>query len=108
MILGAGPIGCELSQAFQRLGIAVTLVDRAPRILPREDADAASLVQDALVREGVSLKLNYEAQRFIHKDEAYSLECRSASGEITAIEFDQLLVASGRRYSNTEGWASTG
>lgn len=102
MILGAGPIGCELSQAFQRLGIAVTLVDRAPRILPREDADAASLVQDALVREGVSLKLNCEAQRFIHKDEAYSLECRSASGEITAIEFDQLLVASGRR-ANTEG-----
>ncbi|MBK8971859.1 MAG: FAD-dependent oxidoreductase [Hahellaceae bacterium] len=102
MILGAGPIGCELSQAFQRLGIPVTLVDRAPRILPREDTDAAMPVQEALVREGVHLQLGCEAKRFIQDGDTFILECQAASGDITRLSFDRLLVASGRR-ANTEG-----
>jgi pyruvate/2-oxoglutarate dehydrogenase complex dihydrolipoamide dehydrogenase (E3) component len=56
-VVGAGPIGCELAQAFARLGSRVTLFDVAPQVLIREDADAAKVVQDALVRDGVELVL---------------------------------------------------
>jgi pyruvate/2-oxoglutarate dehydrogenase complex dihydrolipoamide dehydrogenase (E3) component len=57
VVLGAGPAGCELAQAFARLGSAVTLVDRAPRVLPGLDADAGAVVADALRRDGVDLCL---------------------------------------------------
>jgi len=56
-VIGAGPIGCELAQAFARLGSRVTLFDVAPQVLIREDADAAKVVQEALVRDGVELAL---------------------------------------------------
>lgn len=54
-VIGAGPIGCELAQAFQRLGCEVTLLQRASRILPREDPDAAEVVRRALERDGVRI-----------------------------------------------------
>ena len=52
-VIGAGPIGCELAQAFARFGSEVTLLEMAPRILPREDPDAAEVVQARLARDGV-------------------------------------------------------
>lgn len=52
-VIGAGPMGCELAQAFARLGVSVTLVERAGRVLPREDEDAAAVVQTALQNEGI-------------------------------------------------------
>ena len=54
-ILGAGPIGCEMAQAFARMGTQVTLIDREPRILPRDDADAAEVVARALASDGVRI-----------------------------------------------------
>ena len=54
-IIGAGPIGCELAQAFSRFGSQVTLLEVMPQILIREDKDAAALIQAALIRDGVSL-----------------------------------------------------
>jgi len=56
-ILGAGPIGCEMAQAFSRLGTAVTLLEEATRVLPREDADAAAIVARQLDADGVTLRL---------------------------------------------------
>jgi pyruvate/2-oxoglutarate dehydrogenase complex dihydrolipoamide dehydrogenase (E3) component len=56
-VIGAGPIGCELAQAFARLGTTVTMIGREPRLLVREDADAAQVVRDALERDGVRFEL---------------------------------------------------
>jgi pyruvate/2-oxoglutarate dehydrogenase complex dihydrolipoamide dehydrogenase (E3) component len=56
-IVGAGPIGCEMAQAFARLGTAVTLVDQAPQLLPREDADAAAILARQFAADGVTLRL---------------------------------------------------
>jgi len=103
MIMGAGPIGCELAQAFSRLGTKVTLVDMAPRVLPREDEDAASAVSASLRKDGVNIMVGSKA---IGLDAGQS----STSGELIVeqqgkqvrLPFEQLLVAVGRR-ANTEG-----
>ncbi len=60
IVIGAGPIGCELAQAFAHFGSAVTLLDRSPHVLPNEDADAAALVQRRLLADGVRLELGVE------------------------------------------------
>src|SRR5436189_79705 len=62
-VIGAGPIGCELAQAFRRLGSEVVLFDAAPHVLVREDADAAEILQRAFVRDGVRLVLSCELRR---------------------------------------------
>jgi len=64
LVLGGGPIGCELAQSFARLGTKVTLVEMAPQLLIREDSDAAKLVQDSLIADGVEIKLEHKAMRF--------------------------------------------
>jgi pyruvate/2-oxoglutarate dehydrogenase complex dihydrolipoamide dehydrogenase (E3) component len=76
-IVGAGPIGCELAQAFARLGTEVTLIDNEPQVLPQEDRDAAAIVARRLTAEGVTLRLGTQLTA-------------APSG------FDQLLVAAGR------------
>lgn len=60
-ILGGGPIGCELAQALARLGAGVTLIEAGPRLLPREDADAAALVRAAMERDGVTVLTGHRA-----------------------------------------------
>src|SRR5262245_37948168 len=62
-VTGAGPIGCELAQSFQRLGSQVTLFETAGQILPREDAEAASRVQRALAADGVELELGARVEK---------------------------------------------
>jgi pyruvate/2-oxoglutarate dehydrogenase complex dihydrolipoamide dehydrogenase (E3) component len=57
IVLGGGPIGCEMAQAFARLGTRVTLIERAPQLLPRDDPDAAAIVAGALARDGVDVRL---------------------------------------------------
>jgi pyruvate/2-oxoglutarate dehydrogenase complex dihydrolipoamide dehydrogenase (E3) component len=89
LVLGGGPVGCELAQFFQRVGSRVTLVQGDTRLLSRVDADAAALVDDALREDGVDIRLNAHAQR-----------CTSNSLLLTdgsELPFDQLLVATGRR-----------
>ena len=63
VVIGAGPIGCEMAQAFRRLGSEVTVVDAGPGLLPREDRDLAEVVQRALVDEGVRLRFGVSVQR---------------------------------------------
>ena len=95
LIIGAGPIGCELAQAFQRLGSKVTLVDMAPTILSREDADVSKLLAEVLQKEGVNLVMSAKAKRFQADKGNSSLIVEQATGE-QSIEFDAVLLALGR------------
>lgn len=96
LVLGGGPIGCELTQAFNRLGSQVTQVDMAPRIMPREDADVAELVAQRFAEEGVITHTNTKPVRFEMRGEQRVLIAEHNGGEIE-IEFDAVLVAVGRR-----------
>ena len=101
LILGGGPIGCELAQAFARLGADVTQVEMLPRILPREDEDAAGLVAEALQRDGVTLLLNHKAVRFAVEDDERVLYAEHGDDSVR-LEFDRVLIAIGRK-PNTQG-----
>lgn len=104
LVLGGGPIGCELAQAFQRLGCQVILVQRNERLLPREDSDASAAVLAGLRKDGVAVRLQHRAERFGAIDGQRQVVCRdlSLNGEVV-IEFDQLLVALGRA-ANIKGF----
>lgn len=92
LILGGGPIACELAQACARLGVAVTIVQRAPRLLEREDDDVSALVRDRLAREGVRVLTDAAAIRA----DADTLHVRHDGAE-REIGFDRILLATGRR-----------
>ena len=96
LVLGGGPIGCELSQAFVRLGSNVTQVQRLPRIMPREDPEYSEMVLKQFIEDGVDVRLEHLAKEFITENGANILVCEH-NGEEVHIEFDTLLVAVGRR-----------
>ncbi|MES2858821.1 MAG: FAD-dependent oxidoreductase [Pseudomonadota bacterium] len=100
-ILGGGPIGCELAQAFARLGSQVTLVEMGPQLLAREDGDVAAVVQDALERDGVDMRLGYQAVE-VKPGDAPALVVEH-DGDKAEIGFDVLLLAIGRS-ANIEGY----
>ena len=91
-IIGGGPIGTEMAQAFARLGAQVTLVQHDPRILPREDEEVSAFVAEALRREGVDIRAGHEAVRC----ERGMLIVRGEGGE-AAVAFDEIIVAVGRK-----------
>ncbi|HWC26700.1 MAG TPA: FAD-dependent oxidoreductase, partial [Solirubrobacteraceae bacterium] len=91
-VLGAGPVGCELAQAFARLGSRVTVVEPAPRPLAREEPEAGELLARRLRADGVDLRLGWSAARAA----AGELELER-DGERAVVAFDRLLVAIGRR-----------
>ena len=95
VVLGGGPIGCELAQAFARLGAAVTQVEQGERLLPREDADVAELARAAQAASGVTVLTGHTAVRVENGTER-QLIAASESGE-SAIGFDALIVAVGRK-----------
>lgn len=96
VIVGAGPIGTELAQAFVRLGTRVTLVERAARVLPRDDPDASAVIGRVLADEGVDLRLQAEVIRFERRGTTRLVVLRSGEGE-SSVEADAVLVAVGRR-----------
>ncbi len=98
LVLGGGPIGCELSQAFHRLGCSVIQVEMAPRIMGREDPDIADRVLDQFRSEGIDVRVNHKAVRFELREGRRFLiaERTDAAGEQVEIEFDQMLCALGR------------
>ncbi len=102
LLLGGGPIGCELAQAFQRLGSQVILVEMLPRLLVREDPEVSELVASRLEGEGVDLRLAHRAVAFNGKGGQKRLRCQF-DGDDVDIAFDQVLVAVGRR-ANTNGY----
>ena len=101
-VIGAGPIGCELSQAFARLGSRVTTFDLLPGILPREDPDAAAVVERALRRDGVELALGARIEEASPEAGGARLVWVDSDGENRETVCDELLVAVGRA-PNVEG-----
>jgi pyruvate/2-oxoglutarate dehydrogenase complex dihydrolipoamide dehydrogenase (E3) component/uncharacterized membrane protein YdjX (TVP38/TMEM64 family) len=95
LVLGAGPIGCELAQAFARLGSQVTLVTHAQRILPREDPEVSELVLAAFQRQGMVVYTEYESQHFSVDDQGQRGVFLAADGEHELV-FDRVLLAVGR------------
>lgn len=94
-VIGAGPIGCELSQAFRRLGSEVSLLEMQSQILPREDQDAAQIVQRSFLRDGVNLVLGCKILGVEKRngDKLVQLEC---DGERRDLPVDEILVGVGR------------
>ncbi|HZO00403.1 MAG TPA: FAD-dependent oxidoreductase [Burkholderiales bacterium] len=92
LVLGGGPIGSELAQAFARLGSKVTQVEMLPRILPREDPEFSDMVAQRMRADGVEVRTGHKATRFIGKN---LLVCEHEGSE-RRIEFDALLCAVGR------------
>jgi pyruvate/2-oxoglutarate dehydrogenase complex dihydrolipoamide dehydrogenase (E3) component len=95
-VIGGGPLGCELAQAFARFGADVTILQRNPRILPREDEDCAHRLTHALSRDGVRLVTACH----IRSVERGRLEAKRLhiehGGEVEAVDVDEILVATGR------------
>jgi len=101
LILGGGPIGCELTQAFARLGAQVTLVEMLPRLLIREDPEVSEYVLAKFGDEKIDARLSHKAVLFAREDDAHVLYCEH-EGRRIRIEFDKLLIAVGRA-ANTQG-----
>jgi len=102
LVLGGGPVGCELAQAFARLGAQVTQLEMLPRILAREDDEVSAALQARLESEGVRVLTGYQAVRVEVGAGGKRLVARNAAGEI-ALELDALLCATGR-IANTAGY----
>jgi dihydrolipoamide dehydrogenase len=104
VVLGGGPIGCELSQAFARLGAEVTLVGRAPRIMGREDKDVADFIQETFTREGIQVFTGHSVKEIrVDNGEKKMICTRNSDGQEVAVPFDALLLALGR-VANTKGF----
>lgn len=95
-VLGGGPIGCELAQAFARLGSQVTLIDKGERVLSRDEPEAARYIDAALRRDGVVLRFGTELERVEFRDGASLLYLKSGAERDTCVA-DVILVAVGRR-----------
>ncbi|MBQ46426.1 MAG: pyridine nucleotide-disulfide oxidoreductase [Zetaproteobacteria bacterium] len=95
LVLGGGPIGCEMAQAFQRLGTQVIQVEMLPKILMREDDDVSDMIIHKLKSEGVDIRANHKAKEFGKDGEQKYLICEN-NGHDVKIEFDQVLIAIGR------------
>jgi len=100
-VMGGGPIGCELAQAFQRLGSHVSLLHKNAHLLDREDTDAAALVQKAFIREGITLRLNARITR-VERNGAGKLVWYELQGKEETLAVDEILAAAGRA-PNVEG-----
>lgn len=96
LVLGGGPIGCELAQAFTRLGAAVTIVEMADRLLVKEEPSASELIASRLRGEGIDIRLKTRAREVdTDADGSWRLLVQAPGGQQT-IPFDRVLVAAGR------------
>lgn len=108
IVLGGGSIGCELSQCFTRFGSEVTLIERAPRLMVREDQEVSTVIESRFKDEGMNVLTSATAKKFYKKDgkqflviSKENLPDGSGAHEIE-LEFDLVLIALGRK-PNTEG-----
>jgi dihydrolipoamide dehydrogenase len=102
LVLGGGPIGCELAQCFARLGSEVTVVEQATQLLGREDPEVSEAVMIRLQQEGIDLRLEHTAKEFVLENGEKSL-ITEYQGSLVNIAFDQVLVAVGRA-ANVKGY----
>ena len=94
-VIGAGPIGCELAQSFRRLGSEVVLFERSNHVLSREDADAAEIVQQAFIEEGIQLVLSTKLHR-VEKTATGKILYFSTGEQEQSVVVDEILVGAGR------------
>ena len=102
VVLGGGPIGCELAQSFARLGSKVTQIERSTRIMRREDEDVSALAQDSLIQDGVILLTSHNAVR-CEKEGGVKRLIVEHEGQESVVEFDALICAVGRE-ARLEGY----
>jgi dihydrolipoamide dehydrogenase len=102
IVLGGGPIGCEMTQAFARFGSEVTQVEMGPRIMPREDDDVSDFIRRRFETEGVRVLTNHAAKEVKVEGDRKTLICEN-DGSPVEVEFDAILVAVGRK-ANTDGF----
>ncbi|MEE8205668.1 MAG: FAD-dependent oxidoreductase, partial [Nitrospinaceae bacterium] len=102
VVMGGGPIGCELAQCFARLGSEVTLVEMLPDILIREDEEASHMVRQKFIAEGVDVRINSKCKEVVVQD-GKNFMLVEKEGTTDRVEFDQLLVAVGRA-ANAKGF----
>ncbi|MET0081384.1 MAG: FAD-dependent oxidoreductase [Sedimenticola sp.] len=102
VVLGGGPIGCELAQSFARFGSEVTIVEMAPRLMIREDDDVAALVAERFREDGIDVRAGHMAKQFKVED-GRKILVAEYEGEAVEFEFDQVLVAVGRA-ANVSGF----
>ena len=103
IVLGGGPIGCELAQCFARFGAQVTQVEMAPRIMLREDPEISTMVAESLSRDGVQTLTNHLATGVIQHAGMNTLICKHKDEDIK-IPFDVILVAVGRKADTQDVW----
>ena len=101
LIIGGGPLGCEAAQAFSRLGAHVTIVQNDPMFLPKEERDAAQLLSDALIRDGIDIHLNTVVVAVRTDGQQKIAECVSDEYKFS-VPVDEILVGIGRS-PNVEG-----
>jgi pyruvate/2-oxoglutarate dehydrogenase complex dihydrolipoamide dehydrogenase (E3) component len=94
-VLGAGPLGCELAQAFSRLGSRVTILEKTDHLLPREDRDAAAVLAAAFERDGIEVRHSAECVRVSAEQGGKTLHL-SCDGREDAVQVDEILVGAGR------------
>jgi pyruvate/2-oxoglutarate dehydrogenase complex dihydrolipoamide dehydrogenase (E3) component len=102
LVLGGGPLGCELAQAFQRMGSRVTLVEMDHRFLAREEPDAARLLLEQLGRDGVDVRLGTALTSVTGSPGEEKTATLACAGSEDSVAFDEILVAVGR-VPNVEG-----
>lgn len=95
LVVGGGPIGCELAQAFRRFGAEVTMVEQGAQFLPREDPDAAAILLEALRRDGIDVRLETRLAEVKTEGDA-KVASVSQGDETLPIEVDAILVGAGR------------
>jgi pyruvate/2-oxoglutarate dehydrogenase complex dihydrolipoamide dehydrogenase (E3) component len=100
-VIGGGPLGCELAQAFCRLGCEVTLLHKYAHVMNREDSDAAEIVQQGFMREGMRLILEYRPLRVV-KTKQGKVIYFERNGKEDTVTVDEILVGAGR-VPNVEG-----
>ncbi len=103
VVLGGGPIGCELAQCFARFGSSVTQVQRGPRILPREDPECSAMVAESFARDGVRILTGHVAKEVLQEAGSNRLVC-AHNGEEVNVPFDTILVAVGRKVTSRSAW----
>jgi dihydrolipoamide dehydrogenase len=95
VVIGGGPIGCELAQAFRRFGSEVTMIEAGKQFLPREDPDAAAILADSFRRDGINVMLNSSVARVTSSNGSKTVHI-SNGGKESTIPADEILVGVGR------------
>lgn len=102
VVLGGGPIGCELAQCFARLGSQVTQIEKNSRLLVREDSEASEIVMSRFKQEGVDLRIEHTAKQFVVEN-GEKILIAEHQNQLVKIPFDQVLIAIGRA-ANVKGY----